>query len=178
LRKYRPAPFEKRISTKTPEIFKTTSQDIVQELSAPSHIYQLPLFIRGLQEPNRIQAGSSCGEANLWEPNEVESSSSPQWCVISNTELIQTAINLFTKVKGPEQMLRAFRFAYVQCSYSAAASACLVVATVHSGAPTLKRAKRRTVMFSPSLATFCAISSLMLTDWSLMKGCSSRQTSS
>ncbi len=63
-------------------------------------------------------------------------------------------------------------------SYSAAASTGLVVATVQSGAPTLKRAKRRTVMFSPSLPTFCAISSLMLTVWSLMKGCSTRQTSS
>ncbi len=38
--------------------------------------------------------------------------------------------------------------------YSAAASTALVWATVQSGAPTLKRAKRRTVMFSPSLATF------------------------
>ena len=63
-------------------------------------------------------------------------------------------------------------------SYSAAASTGLVVATVQSGAPTLKRAKRRTVMFSPSLPTFCPINSLMLTAWSLMKGCSSRQTSS
>ena len=63
-------------------------------------------------------------------------------------------------------------------SYSAAASTGLVCATVHSGAPTLKRAKRRTVMFSPSLPTFIAISSLMLIAWSLMKGCSSRQTSS
>jgi hypothetical protein len=46
--------------------------------------------------------------------------------------------------------------------YSAAASTALVCDTVHSGAPTLNRAKRRTVMFSPSLPTFCAISSLML----------------
>lgn len=62
--------------------------------------------------------------------------------------------------------------------YSVAPSAALVWATVQSAAPTLKRAKRRTVMFSPSLPTFCAINSLMLTAWSLMKGCSSRQTSS
>jgi len=38
--------------------------------------------------------------------------------------------------------------------YSAAASTALVCATVQSGAPTLNRAKRRTVMFSPSLPTF------------------------
>jgi hypothetical protein len=62
-------------------------------------------------------------------------------------------------------------------SYSAASTA-FVCATVQSGAPTLKRAKRRTVIFSPSFPTFCAISSLMLTAWSLINGCSSRQTSS
>ena len=62
--------------------------------------------------------------------------------------------------------------------YSAAPSTALVCATVQSGAPTLKRAKRRTVRFSPSLPTFCAISSLMLIAWSLMNGCSRRQTSS
>jgi len=62
--------------------------------------------------------------------------------------------------------------------YSAAPSTSLVVATVQFGSPTLKRAKRRTVMFSPSLPTFCAISSLIEIDCSLMKGCSNRQTSS
>jgi len=46
-------------------------------------------------------------------------------------------------------------------NYSAGSTA-FVCETVQSGAPTLKRAKRRTVMFSPNLPTFCAISSLML----------------
>src|ERR1700758_343453 len=84
--------------------------------------------------------------------------------------------------ESPEFALRAFASLHPQGdglpNYSAAASIALVCDTVQSGAPTLKRAKRRTVMFSPSLPTFCAISSLMLTAWSLMKGCSSRQTSS
>ena len=44
--------------------------------------------------------------------------------------------------------------------------------------PTLKRAKRRTAMFSPSLPIFVAISCAIEMVWSLMKGCSSRQTSS
>src|SRR6185437_15017893 len=51
-------------------------------------------------------------------------------------------------------------------------------ATVQLASPTLKRAKRRTMMFSPSLPTFCAINWLMVTVCYLMKGCSSRQTSS
>ena len=51
-------------------------------------------------------------------------------------------------------------------------------AIVKPGSPTLKRAKRRTLMFSPSLATFCAMSWPMVSDCSLMNGCSSRQTSS
>ncbi len=51
-------------------------------------------------------------------------------------------------------------------------------ATVNAGSPTLKRAKRRTEIFSPSLAILVAM--ICFTDWpcSLMKGCSSRQTSS
>jgi len=53
-----------------------------------------------------------------------------------------------------------------------------VWATVHSGAPTLKRAKRRTEMFSPSFATFEAMSWAMVCDDSLMKGWSRRQNSS
>ncbi len=64
--------------------------------------------------------------------------------------------------------------------YSAAgvSSTALVWATVQLGSPTLNLAKRRTVMFSPSLPTFWAMRSLMDWDCSLMKGCSSRQTSS
>jgi hypothetical protein len=46
----------------------------------------------------------------------------------------------------------------------------LIWATVQTGSPTLKRAKRRTLRFSPSLPIFCAIRSLMAKDWSLMKG--------
>jgi hypothetical protein len=80
--------------------------------------------------------------------------------------------------KSPEpRRLRAFRSSCEE-GYSAAPSTALVCATVQSDAPTLKRAKRRTVRFSPSLPTFCAISSLMLMAWSLMNGCSRRQTSS
>ncbi len=71
--------------------------------------------------------------------------------------------------KGPKPKLRAYSIS-LQAGYSATTSTALVVATVQSGAPTLNRAKRRTVMFSPILATFCAISSLMVTDCSLMKG--------
>jgi hypothetical protein len=54
----------------------------------------------------------------------------------------------------------------------------LAVATVKLGSPILKRAKRRTLMFSPSLPTLVAMICAM--DWvcSLMKGCSSRQNSS
>ena len=86
---------------------------------------------------------------------------------------------ILKKHDGPERMLRAIIYErQIIEGYSAAGSIALVVATVQSGAPTLKRAKRRTVMFSPSLPTRCAINSLMLTAWSLMKGCSSRQTSS
>jgi hypothetical protein len=82
------------------------------------------------------------------------------------------------KEKSPElRRLRAFRSS-CEKGYSAAPSTALVCATVQSAAPTLKRAKRRTVRFSPSLPTFCAISSLMLMAWSLMNGCSRRQTSS
>ena len=44
--------------------------------------------------------------------------------------------------------------------------------------PTSRRAKRRTTMFSPSLAILPVIRSLILTLSSLMKGCSSRQFSS
>jgi hypothetical protein len=54
----------------------------------------------------------------------------------------------------------------------------LIWATVQTGSPTLKRAKRRTLRFSPSLPIFCAIRSLMAKDWSLMNGWSSKQTSS
>src|SRR5436853_6990877 len=57
-------------------------------------------------------------------------------------------------------------------------SVILVCATVQPGSPTLKREKRRTEMFSCSLPTFCATSCEMLMAWSLMKGCSYRQTSS
>src|SRR5271169_6276050 len=56
-----------------------------------------------------------------------------------------------------------FRF-----GYSAAFG--LIWATVQTGSPTLNRAKRRTLRFSPSLPIFCAIKSLMANDWSLMKG--------
>jgi hypothetical protein len=44
--------------------------------------------------------------------------------------------------------------------------------------PTLKRAKRRTTMFSPSLPILVATNWPMLTVWSRINGCSSRQTSS
>src|ERR1035437_2479183 len=44
--------------------------------------------------------------------------------------------------------------------------------------PTLKRANRRTERFSPSLPTTVAISWCTVMVWSLMKGCSYRQTSS
>ena len=82
------------------------------------------------------------------------------------------------KEKSPEpRRLQAF-CSVREKGYSAAPSTALVCATVQSGAPTLKRAKRRTVRFSPSLPTFCAISSLMLIAWSLINGCSRRQTSS
>src|ERR1700680_5035343 len=54
----------------------------------------------------------------------------------------------------------------------------LVKATAAVASPTLNRAKRRTAMFSPSLPTLAAMSCAMLTVWSLMNGCSSRQTSS
>jgi hypothetical protein len=82
------------------------------------------------------------------------------------------------KGRSPEpRRLQAF-CSSCEKGYSAAPSTALVCATVQSGAPTLKRAKRRTVRFSPSLPTFCAISSLMLMAWSLMNGCSRRQTSS
>jgi hypothetical protein len=74
--------------------------------------------------------------------------------------------------------LRASTYLFRLPRYSPAASTPLVWATVQSAAPTLKRANRRTVMFSPSLPTFCAMSSLIEMAWSLMKGCSSKQTSS
>jgi len=54
------------------------------------------------------------------------------------------------------------RFSVSDRSRYSADSTGLVCATVQSGAPTLKRAKRRTVMFSPSLPTFCAINSFTL----------------
>src|SRR5580658_102332 len=63
-------------------------------------------------------------------------------------------------------------------NYSAFCSVGLVTATVSPASPTLKRAKRRTLMFSPSLPIFAAMSCAIDTVWSLMKGCSSRQTSS
>ena len=66
-------------------------------------------------------------------------------------------------------------FTQVGKGYSAVLG--LIWATVQTGSPTLKRAKRRTLRFSPNLPIFCAIKSLMANDWSLMKGCSSRQTS-
>ncbi len=55
---------------------------------------------------------------------------------------------------------------------------CLIWATVQLASPTLKRAKRRTIRFSPSLPTFWAINCPIVTLCSLIKGCSSRQTSS
>jgi hypothetical protein len=63
-------------------------------------------------------------------------------------------------------------------SYSVVASAALLMAMVSATSPTLKRANRRTEMFSPSLPTTEAISWCTVMVWSLMKGCSYRQTSS
>src|SRR5437899_804975 len=64
--------------------------------------------------------------------------------------------------------IRLYRFFY-QAEASSEPVA-LVCATVQSGAPTLKRAKRRTEMFSPSFATLLAMSWPMVCDASLMKG--------
>ena len=84
-----------------------------------------------------------------------------------------------TPQKRPEAFRSGPSIVYLLKPYSAGVpSTSLVVATVQFGSPTLKRAKRRTVMFSPSLPTFCAISSLIEIDCSLMKGCYNRQTSS
>src|SRR5260370_375292 len=63
-------------------------------------------------------------------------------------------------------------------NYSSFASVGLVEAIVAPASPTLKRAKRRMAMFSPSLLILVAMSCAMETAWSLMKGCSIRQTSS
>ena len=52
------------------------------------------------------------------------------------------------------------------------------MATVSPASPTLKRAKRRTEMFSPSLPILVVISWEIVCVWSLMKGCSYKQTSS
>src|SRR5579863_5899690 len=60
-------------------------------------------------------------------------------------------------------------------NYSAFGSAGLVTATVWPASPTLKRANRRTEIFSPSLPIFAAISCAIEMVWSLMKGCSSKQ---
>ncbi len=67
------------------------------------------------------------------------------------------------KAKGPEAKASSLSCFSLTIAYSAAPSTALVCATVQSAAPTLNRANLRTVMFSPSLPTFCAISSLMLT---------------
>src|SRR6185437_15720770 len=64
-------------------------------------------------------------------------------------------------------------------SYSAFASCCgLVMAIVSPTSPTLKRAKRRTEMFSPSLPILLAISWCTVIPGSFTNGWSSRQTSS
>src|SRR6185312_5499423 len=64
-------------------------------------------------------------------------------------------------------------------SYSALASCCgLVMAIVSPTSPTLKRAKRRTEMFSPSLPILLAISWCTVIPGSFTNGWSSRQTSS
>src|SRR5438270_13739363 len=55
--------------------------------------------------------------------------------------------------------------------YSAFSSG-LLVATVSPASPTLKRAKRRTLIFSPSLPILVAIICEIETVWYLMKGCS------
>jgi hypothetical protein len=52
------------------------------------------------------------------------------------------------------------------------------IAMVSPASPTLNRAKRRTEMFSPSLPIFVVMSCEIEMVWSLMKGCSYRQTSS
>lgn len=64
-------------------------------------------------------------------------------------------------------------------TYSDFWSCCgLVIAIVSPTSPTLKRAKRRTEMFSPSLPTLLAISWWMVMPGSFTKGWSRRQTSS
>src|SRR6185437_11402812 len=64
-------------------------------------------------------------------------------------------------------------------SYSALPSCCgLVMAMVSPTSPTLKRAKRRTEMFSPSLPILLAISWCTVIPGSFTNGWSSRQTSS
>src|SRR5271165_3006455 len=57
-------------------------------------------------------------------------------------------------------------------------SPALLMAMVSPTSPTLKRAKRLTEMFSPSLPITVAMSCDTVMVWSLMKGCSYRQTSS
>ena len=63
--------------------------------------------------------------------------------------------------KGPGEILPAFGLnkLLISCAYSSAES--LAWATVQLVSPTLNLAKRRTVMFSPSLPTLVAIMSLM-----------------
>lgn len=51
------------------------------------------------------------------------------------------------------------------------------MAIVSPASPTLNRAKRLTEMFSPSLPILVAMSCEIEMVWSLMKGCSYRQTS-
>ena len=85
----------------------------------------------------------------------------------------------FTKKRGGFSPPRSPYCSYKLAYSAASAAACgLATATVSVASPTLKRAKRRTEMFSPSLPITVAISCVMVTDCSLMKGCSSRQTSS
>ena len=65
----------------------------------------------------------------------------------------------------------------VPFNYSAFCSG-FEMAMVSPASPTLNRAKRRTEMFSPSLPILLAINCAIDVVWSLMKGCSYRQTSS
>jgi hypothetical protein len=57
-------------------------------------------------------------------------------------------------------------------SYSVSCDAALLTAIVSPTSPTLKRAKRFTEMFSPSLPMTLAMSCETVMVWSLMKGCS------
>src|SRR5664279_1583 len=86
---------------------------------------------------------------------------------------------VLTAMNRAEPMSRPAKYhASVPATYSAACSAALLVAMVSATSPTLKRANRRTERFSPSLPTTVAISWCTVMVWSLIKGCSYRQTSS